>query len=136
MVKYILTQPFKKVFSVNGVDYYFDKKQGDVVEGVLTSSTQGNTQVTGSSLANAKYLRVKFNIVGNMNRFIFIPLDILMTMPRKGSNTEVSPFEGADSNTELNQENKSTIFTLKNVVIGLVVVGVAYGVLKATKVIK
>ena len=137
--KYVLRQDFKKGFGSRGSKpVYFDKKKGDVVRGTIINDKYKTTPTP-------IFLRVPFTIKGGNIRFIDIPFRILyeaqetqvpITNSVKEINQEKIPFEGADENTELNKDNTSTIFTLKNIVIGVVGIAVVYGILKVTKVVR
>jgi hypothetical protein len=122
MEKYILTKRFQTGFSVSGsTPVYFIREKGQSAEGVVVTSPSTGT----------KFLRVPF-VVQGANRNVDIPFHLLRK-PIIGisSKEKKSSVEGSDESNE-----NTSVFTLKNIVIGLVVVAVAYGVLKATKVIK
>ena len=119
MEKYILRKSFTK-----GV---FKKKKGDIVEGTLSSNQNDTTT----------YLLVPFVLNGVVRR-VSIPLGILKKYEGNGISENRSSFAGlvAEENSELNRENPTSKFTLKNILIGVVGIVVAYGILKATKIIK
>jgi hypothetical protein len=127
MEKYRLIKGFRKEFTGgSATPVYFQKKKGDIVEGMVRINPTTN---------EATALLVPFIVRGRRTN-VSIPMDILKKYSEYASNETRSPFEGADENTELNKDNTSTIFTLKNIVMGVVGIAVVYGILKVTKVIK
>jgi hypothetical protein len=128
MEKYILRKPFRKGFSVSGsAPIYFQKRKGDIVEGTLRTNQNDTTT----------FLAVPFIVQGRVAN-VNIPLGILKKYEGNGISENRSSFAGivAEENSELNRENPTSKFTLKNILIGVVGIVVVYGILKATKIIK
>ena len=122
MEKYRLTKRFRKGFSISGsTPVYFDKKKGDIVEGTIINDPYITTPTP-------IILRVPF-VVQGQNKDVDIPVRILKKYITYASNESKSSFEGSEENT-------SSKFTLKNILIGVVGIVVVYGILKATKIIK
>jgi hypothetical protein len=115
---YQLKRRFKKTFNINGANYNFVREKGDIVQGEQIKDPNGE-----------QYVRfwATFN---NRKRRIIIPMSIL-TPISTSTNQAQSSFEG--ENTE---NNPTSIFTMSNVIMGLVGIAVVYGILKVTKVIK
>jgi hypothetical protein len=126
MEKYILRKSFRKGFSVSGsAPIYFQKRKGDIVEGTLRTNQNDTTT----------FLAVPFIVQGRVAN-VNIPLGILKKYEGNGISENRSSFEGTEENSELNRENPTSKFTLKNILIGVVGIVVVYGILKATKIIK
>ena len=124
MEKYRLTKGFRKGFSISGsTPVYFDKKKGDIVEGTIINDPYITTPTP-------IILRVPF-VVQGQNKNVDIPVRILKKYSAYASNETRSPFEGTDT-----ENTQSSIFTMKNIIMGLVGIAVVYGILKVTKVIK
>jgi hypothetical protein len=118
MEKYRLLKGFRKGFSISGsTPVYFDKKKGDIVEGTIINAPN-------ETPLRPIFLRVSFLVQGQ-NKSVDIPVRILK------KDGEYSRFEG--ENTE---NNPTSIFTMRNVIMGLVGIAVVYGILKVTKIIK
>jgi hypothetical protein len=111
--KYILKQDFVKNTSMCGVPFVARKQKGDVVRGLLSS--------------NGQNLIVKFDCPNSNQRIgVNIPTNILID--------KKSSIDGTES---VALENKKTsIFTTKNIIMGLVGIAIVYGILKFTKSIK
>jgi hypothetical protein len=126
MEKYRLLKVFKKeLASGTSKPVVFQKKKGDIVEGFVRINTTTNKPTA---------LLVPFIVRGRKTN-VSIPMEILKKDTEYANNENRSRFEGED-NTELNKDNKSSVFTLKNILIGVVGLAVVYGILKATKIIK
>ena len=124
MEKYRLTKGFRKGFSISGsTPVYFDKKKGDIVEGTIINDPYITTPTP-------IILRVPFLVQGQ-NKDVDIPVRILKKYSAYASNETRSPFEGTDT-----ENTQSSIFTMKNIIMGVVGIAVVYGILKVTKVIK
>jgi hypothetical protein len=124
MEKYRLLKGFRKGFSISGsTPVYFDKKKGDIVEGTIINAPN-------ETPLRPIFLRVSFLVQGQ-NKSVDIPVRILKKVGEFANNENRSRFEG--DNTE---NNPTSIFTMRNVIMGLVGIAVVYGILKVTKVIK
>jgi len=117
--KYILKQDFVKKFKINNMDYIFDTfKKGYIVEGIIVDN--GQRLHVGIRLAD-KHLMVR----------------IPMTMLKKVINQSSEKRSAIDDTESVALENNNTsIFTMKNIIVGLVGIAVVYGILKYTKTIK
>jgi len=114
--KYRLLEGFtKNVVGGTAEPVYFKKKKGDIVEGFVRINPSTNKPTA---------LLVPF-IVNGRRTNVSIPIEILK------KDGEYSRFEG--ENTE---NNPTSIFTMRNVIMGLVGIAVVYGILKVTKIIK
>ena len=111
--KYKFKQGFKRTISANGVNYKYVKYKGDIIEGYPKIVQGMNVIITDFK-------------VGSRVRGISVPIEYLS--PTTISESK-SSFEGSEENT-------SSKFTLKNILIGVVGIVVVYGILKATKIIK
>jgi hypothetical protein len=117
--KYILKQDFVQKFKINNMDYIFDTfKKGYIVEGDIVS--RGQRLRVGIRLAN-KPLSVR------------IPMSMLKKVIHQSSEKR-SSVDGTE--TGVSENNNTSIFTMKNIVMGLVGIAVVYGILKLTKTIK
>ena len=117
--KYILKQDFVKKFKINNMDYIFDTfKKGYIVEGNIVD--------------NGQKLRVGIRLA-NKRLMVLIPMSMLKKVITKSSEKR-SSVDGSE--TVALENNKPSIFTTKNIVMGLVGIAVVYGILKYTKTIK
>lgn len=107
-----------------------DFKKGEVVEGNVVTQFLGGTR--GSSTVTAKAESLKFSKNGWENYEIALggnsPLEKVLTADL--------PQRQIDSVKSSSKEKSDSYFTTKNVLIGLVLIGSIYGLLKITKVIK
>jgi hypothetical protein len=112
-MKYILSKTFVKNTSMCGVPFVARKQKGDVVQGLLTG--------------NGQNLIVNFDCPNSNQRIgVNIPTSILIEKKSSVDGTDT----GASENT------KTSIFTTRNIVMGIVGIALVYGLLKVTKVIK
>jgi len=126
MAKYVLKQDFSRNYTIDGVTYVHQVYKDDIVDGEVITMSSGTK------------LRVPIQIGGRVNSFI-IPMEMLKklsTIKKIGtaSSQNQSSMEGEETDTT--QKSRSSIFTIKSVVMGLVGIAVVYGILKVTKVIK
>lgn len=113
MAKYIFSKPFSKQIAVGGVAGLgtYSKNVGDVVEGDVVNDKQTGEQ-------QLKVLINKFPIQG-ADMFVFIPLSYLTIGSTSSSGSG---------------KTSQTFFTPKNIIIGLLAIGVIVGGLKLAKV--
>jgi len=115
MAKYTFSKPFSKKIAVGGAVGLgtYSKNVGDVVEGDVVNDKQTGAQ-------QLKVLINKFPIQG-ADMFVFIPLSYLTA-------------GGTASSGDASQKTSQTFFTPKNIIIGLLAIGVIVGGLKLAKV--
>ena len=102
-MKYILSKTFVKNTSMCGVPFVARKQKGDVVEGLL--------------MGNGQNLIVKFDCPNSNQRIgVNIPTNILIE--------KKSSLDGSDNTT--NTESTGNSKMVKNVIMGVVAVGVIY----------
>jgi hypothetical protein len=114
VAKYTFSKPFSKQIAVGGVVGLgtYSKNVGDVVEGdVVNDKSTGEQQL--------KVLINKFPIQG-ADMFVYIPLSSLTA--------------GANSSSGSANKDAKSFFTPKNIIIGLLAIGVIVGGLKLAKV--
>ena len=106
-MKYILSKTFVKNTSMCGVPFVARKQKGDVVRGLLSS--------------NGQNLIVKFDCPNSNQRIgVNIPTNILIE--------KKSSLDGSDNTT--NTESTGNSKMVKNVIMGVVAVGVIYALYK------
>jgi hypothetical protein len=106
-MKYILSKTFVKNTSMCGVPFVARKQKGDVVEGLL--------------MGNGQNLIVKFDCPNSNQRIgVNIPTNILIE--------KKSSLDGSDNTT--NTESTGNSKMVKNVIMGVVAVGVIYALYK------
>lgn len=106
-MKYILSKTFVKNTSMCGVPFVARKQKGDVVEGLLSG--------------NGQNLLVKFDCPNSNQRIgVNIPTNILIE--------KKSSLDGSDNTT--NTESTGNSKMVKNVIMGVVAVGVIYALYK------
>jgi hypothetical protein len=106
-MKYILSKTFVKNTSMCGVPFVARKQKGNVVEGLL--------------MGNGQNLIVKFDCPNSNQRIgVNIPTNILIE--------KKSSLDGSDNTT--NTESTGNSKMVKNVIMGVVAVGVIYALYK------
>ena len=106
-MKYILSKTFVKNTSMCGVPFVARKQKGDVVQGLLSG--------------NGQNLIVKFDCPNSNQRIgVNIPTNILIE--------KKSSLDGSDNTT--NTESTGNSKMVKNVIMGVVAVGVIYALYK------
>lgn len=106
-MKYILSKTFVKNTSMCGVPFVARKQKGDVVQGLL--------------MGNGQNLIVKFDCPNSNQRIgVNIPTNILIE--------KKSSLDGSDNTT--NTESTGNSKMVKNVIMGVVAVGVIYALYK------
>jgi hypothetical protein len=117
MAKYTFSKPFSKQIAVGGVVGLgtYSKNVGDVVEGDVVNDKQTGEQ-------QLKVLINKFPIQG-ADMFVYIPFSYLTA----GGTSSSGSGNGS-------QKTSQTFFTPKNIIIGLLAIGVIIGGLKLAKV--
>lgn len=111
---YKFKNKFRQKFLRNGETYSYNKAKGDIVEG------------TPRIIQGQEVVQVDWSY-NNRPLMIRIPMNYL---------TPISMISESKSSFEGSEENTSSKFTLKNILIGVVGIVVVYGILKATKIIK
>ena len=117
MENYILLKSFRKEMPTNpcGVPLIYEKQKGDIVEG---EENGAGTQVT---------IRYKCPNKNRTNR-VGIPRNVLRKQLKGTSNEITSSLDGSDNTT--NTESTGNSKMVKNVIIGVVAVGVIYALYK------
>jgi len=120
MENYILLKSFRKEMPTNpcGVPLIYEKQQGDIVEGVENGA---GTLVT---------IRYKCPNNNRTNR-VGIPRNVLRKQLKAISNEKKLSVDGTDS--EKNTESTGNSKMVKNVIIGVVAVGIIYAIYKIVK---
>jgi hypothetical protein len=111
---YKFKNKFRQKYLRNGNTYSYDKAKGDIIE--------GNPRI----IQGQEYVSVDWSI-NNRPIMVRIPMNYL---------SPISMIAESKSSFEGSEENTSSKFTLKNILIGVVGIVVVYGILKATKIIK
>ena len=122
MIKnYILLKPFSQqiAYQYCGVPFTYQKEKGDIVRGFLVNG----------------YLRYSIQCPSKETvTGIRIPQNIVREQLVGISVEKKSSIDGTE--TVALENNKPSIFTTKNIVMGLVGIAIVYGILKFTKSIK
>lgn len=117
METYTLLKPFRKQMPNTpcGVPLIYEKQQGDIIQGVENGD---GTLVT-----------VRYGCPNNnrTNR-VFIPRNVLRKQLKGTSNEMASSVDGSDNTT--NTESTGNSKMVKNVIMGVVAVGVIYALYK------
>jgi hypothetical protein len=110
MESYSVKKRFSRKYTINGMDYFYEVQPNQVIQG--TPTTDG------------KSVRMPIRIANRPLSF-FIPITNLIQQIT-GYSQKQSSMEGT----------KPSIFTTKNIVMGVVSIALIYGLLKLTKIIK
>ena len=116
MENYILSKSFSQNTGSCGVPVVVRKRKGDVVQGLISYYNPNITRLYYIPCPNNPSKRVSIDV----------PTNILIQ--------KNSSFDGTESVALEN--NNTSIFTMKNIIVGLVGIAVVYGILKYTKTIK
>jgi len=115
MKNYILSKSFSQNTGSCGVPVVVRKIKGDVVQGLI-------------SYYNPNITRLYIPCPNNPSKRVPIDVPTNILIEKKSS------FDGTD--TGASENTKTSIFTTRNIVMGIVGIALVYGLLKVTKVIK
>ncbi len=115
MKNYILSKSFSQNTGSCGVPVVVRKRKGDVVQGLI-SYYNPNITLLYIPCPNNPSKRVSIDV----------PTNILIDKKSSIDGTESVALEN----------NNTSIFTMKNIIVGLVGIAIVYGILKYTKTIK
>jgi len=116
MKTYSVKKRFGRKYTINGVDYFYEVQPKQVIQG--TPTADGTMVRMSIRLANRPY-------------GFFIPIKALNEIITESAQSSI---DGTD--TGVSENTKTSIFTTRNIVMGVVGIALVYGLLKVTKVIK
>jgi hypothetical protein len=117
MKTYSVKKRFGKKYTINGVDYFYEVQPNQVIQGTPT--------------ADGTMVRMSIRLANNRPYGFFIPITNLNQIITESAQSSI---DGTD--TGASENTKTSIFTTRNIVMGIVGIALVYGLLKVTKVIK
>jgi hypothetical protein len=118
MKTYSVKKRFGRKYKINGMDYYYEIQRNQVIQGTPT--------------LDGRFVRLPIRIANRHTSFA-IPTTNLIEQITESSEKR-SSVDGTD--TGVSENTKTSIFTTRNIVMGVVAIALVFGLLKVTKVIK